>query len=59
MTEQQISILKMTTNAKITQLYASIGELEREDYKTAGEVKASMYGSIDLLDKQLKELDNE
>ena len=51
--------VKMIIESKITQLNMIINEVNRENYRTAAEVKRAMYDSMAILAKQLKELDNE
>ena len=51
--------VKLIIESKITQLNMIINEVNRENYRTAAEVKRAMYDSMAILAKQLEELDNE
>ena len=50
--------VKMIIESKITQLNMIINEVNRENYRTAAEVKRAMYDSMAILAKQLEELNN-
>ncbi len=52
-------VVEQTIKARIDACHLIINEANRENYMTAGEVKRSIYDTMEILGRQLEELRNE
>ncbi len=52
-------VLEQTIKARIDACHLIINEANRENYMTAGEVKRSIYDTMEILGRQLEGLRNE